>query len=171
MRRLTLLRRLSVRGNSLGVLVAATSDDAPLPAAPKTLEANTSRLVESFPQVGRQLLQVLPAASREFRALGAALAEPPPPPPKSRNSLEPPSQRQTDAELDATIDDDELPDEDTAPPQPSRRRNGPGESLGDYFAHLQELDLGQCELHYIDWTLFRKLDSLKRLLLDGNKLR
>lgn len=44
-------------------------------------------------------------------------------------------------------------------------------SLGSNFVHLQELDFGQCQLHYIKWTTFERLSSLKRLWLDGNKLR
>lgn len=37
--------------------------------------------------------------------------------------------------------------------------------------HLQELDLGECQLTYIKWNAFKRLDSLKRLQLDGNHLR
>ena len=36
---------------------------------------------------------------------------------------------------------------------------------------LQELDLGECQISYIKWDTFRHLDSLKRLQLDGNRLR
>lgn len=45
-----------------------------------------------------------------------------------------------------------------------------GLSLG-LFEHLQELDLGECQLTYIKWTAMRHLRSLKRLQLDGNHLR
>lgn len=44
-------------------------------------------------------------------------------------------------------------------------------SFAANFVHLQELDFGQCELHYVKWTAFEGLSSLKRLWLDGNKLR
>lgn len=51
------------------------------------------------------------------------------------------------------------------------RRNKRLYSFSANFVHLQELDFGQCDLHYIKWTSFRGLSSLKRLWLDGNKLR
>lgn len=44
-------------------------------------------------------------------------------------------------------------------------------SMGFYWKHLQELDFGQCQLTYIKWTTFENLNELKRLFLDGNKLR
>lgn len=44
-------------------------------------------------------------------------------------------------------------------------------AMGFYWRHLQELDLGQCQLTYIKWTTFEHLNELKRLYLDGNKLR
>lgn len=43
-------------------------------------------------------------------------------------------------------------------------------SLG-HFEHLQDLDLGECQLVYIKWTTLQGLSSLKKLQLDGNRLR
>lgn len=43
-------------------------------------------------------------------------------------------------------------------------------SLGR-LKQLQELDLGECQISYIKWDTFKHLNSLKRLQLDGNRLR
>lgn len=44
-------------------------------------------------------------------------------------------------------------------------------SIGHYLGELQELDLGQCQLNYIQPEVFYQLKQLKRLLLDGNRLQ
>lgn len=49
--------------------------------------------------------------------------------------------------------------------------NSISNGLGKHFDQLQELDFGRCQLTYIKWSVFDRLDQLKRLHLDGNQLR
>ncbi|CAA3006436.1 Leucine-rich repeat-containing protein 26 [Olea europaea subsp. europaea] len=65
----------------------------------------------------------------------------------------------------------EFRDEATDSPADDERRAARSiwPSLG-LFEHLQELDLGECQLSYIKWSTFVGLRSLKRLQLDGNQL-
>lgn len=52
-----------------------------------------------------------------------------------------------------------------------KKVSGATGGLGGHFSQLQELDFGQCQLTYIKWSVFDQLDQLKRLHLDGNRLR
>lgn len=191
MGQLSLLRRLSMRGNPLQVLdelTLAPDDEQEAehgtgePTGRPALSENASRLYESYPELVRALLhpgqhRPLDQAASE---LASSLATE-----FGHTSADSPLASAALADED---DDSELagsawplvagPDEalDGTPvgaaelQSAARPAATTAASLGR-FKQLQELDLGECQLEYIKWDTFKRLDSLKRLQLDGNKLR
>lgn len=151
MSQLSLLRRLNMRGNPLGLLDELSFDGNSAPdstALPGQQQASLSSLVETFPELvrnyARQASQLkLKLNDSELELLERALDE---------------------------LDEPAL-DADRARLSERRQLGRQCCSLGSYFGQLQELDFGRCSLSYIKWTTFEQLDQLKRLWLDGNKLR
>lgn len=200
MKHLTLLRRLSMRGNPLLELTEATlaggvaADNRPnigtrSPAnnnRASTLRANMSRLVETYPELMRHLVRQLDnkvennnlndnehsiiraGASREqaeiLEVIESLLAKEEDAPSLSLDvddNLAPANEDDDDVQVGATL---QLGAD-------LHRRRDAVNSFSLYFKHLQELDLGECKLIYIRWTSLAHLGSLKRLYLDGNRLR
>lgn len=166
---LSLLRRLSLRGNPLlAVDELSLSGGLKWPEAGKQSEQsvalNMSRLLETYPDFARAFLQRQLDADSLIKS-GKRLNE------NENENENGPNSSALEA-LNELVQQEaaELESQDS----PDSWEKSPASfatSLGDHFGQLQELDLGQCKLSYIKWSCLQHLKQLKRLLLDGNRLR
>lgn len=135
-----------MRGNPLGSLDELTYDGNSLAQDQEVAPSSLAALVETFPDLVRSYAR----QANQLKLDDAELAQ-----------------------LDQALDQLDQPGLDMERGRLTGRRQlgRPCCSLGTHFGQLQELDLGHCSLTYIKWTSFEQLDQLKRLWLDGNKLR
>lgn len=186
MSHLSLLRRLSMRGNPLGRL---TTDETVTTNAKRGASGPAdrwARLVETYPELVRSLLKL--ADTNSFNAINTGDSSDQTKVLQMLANLmhKVDTEQVNEGASDDDDDDDDAnqlngyPEEDQQEQQgensvDNEQTNGTdrkvAKPLSLYFKHLQELDLGQCKLTYIKWTTLANLNSLKRLYLDGNQLR
>ena len=200
-RHLSLLRRLSLRGNPLGRLDELTMGP-PRPLAEASaagggtrpelgLARNMSRLAETYPQLVRSVLRRIEWSKSRVAAVSESQEEA-----ERTSSNDGPLMGPTEGEMLESLKrifgrqeaggssvggggelagNDLLAGSidtlDQLDEALDKSRQTDLISFGRHFGHLQELDLGECKLSYISWTTLTHLSSLKRLLLDGNQLR
>lgn len=158
---LSLLRRLSMRGNPLGALDERTfelEEREIQPGEPDREQPRSEldRLVETYPELVRTWArqgQTTGLAEAELELLERAF-----------DLLDEPQ-----SELDSLTGSEQSASSGNEGAKLQLGRHCC--SLGSHFLQLQELDFGRCQLSYIKWTTFEQLEQLKRLWLDGNQLR
>lgn len=184
---LKLMRRFTMRGNPLGRLDRSTLELKTNFAEIRPLKENIedasenvtllSRFVETYPELARALATKLSSAnsnvldeaeesntSNQEKFLQILR--------KLLIGFERQQQQQQNHEglYDQTEPSNEIEFDGSNENEVESQELSEEISIGSHFTQIQELDFGQCQLSYIEWSTLLRLNQLKRLFLDGNRL-